>query len=449
VLDGVRQKVSRWIGREEPPPPPPASAYPLLFADHEEIKDIARQMLRTRTELDRSVLALRGWARDLTRRLDQDPASLGRSVDLRTLGETMGGLAHNFNNSLAAILAYTELLLKEVQSETALRKLKVIRDVAVEASVSVRRFQEFVSREPQVAFGPVELPAVVAEALEMTAPRWRDEAERRGVVITVTQDLEAIPPVEGNAFELRDALVQLILNAVNAMPEGGALAIGATTEESGWVAMTVRDSGVGMPEEVRQRLASRSADRPDGPAGEPAGRGLADVADIVERHGGTVAIESTPGQGTTVRVRLHASRFQIIPPSPGVAEPVDADQAVRVLLVDDDRRLLAVLSDMLRDGGHAVTTAANGEEALALFDPALHDVVITDLGMPRMNGWEVAERVKTRSPDTHVCILTGWGEGVVGSDASRFVDQVIAKPISADALLGELAGLRRSRARGA
>jgi C4-dicarboxylate-specific signal transduction histidine kinase len=166
------------------------------------------------------VLTLRSWARDLNRRLDESPDSVGRSVDLRTLGETVGGLTHNFNNSLAAILAYTELLLKEAQTETAQRRLKVIRDVAIEASASVRRFKEFVSREPQVAFGPVGLPAVVAEALEMTAPRWRDEAQRRGVVIAVRQELGSIPPVEGNGFELRDALVHLILNAVQAMPRG-------------------------------------------------------------------------------------------------------------------------------------------------------------------------------------------------------------------------------------
>ena len=430
------------MGREAPEAP----AYPLLFADHEEIKDIALQMARTKIELDRSVLALRGWARDLNRRLEQSDHGVERGIDLRTLGETVGGLAHNFNNSLAAILAYTELLLKEVPTETAQRRLKVIRDVALEASVSVRRFQEFVSREPQVAFGPVGLPGVVAEALEMTAPRWRDDAQRRGTVITVVQDLEAIPPVEGNAFELRDALVQLILNAANAMPRGGTLSIRATSEESGWVAIEVRDTGVGMPAEVRRRLAD--------PTGRPlregaAGRGLADVTEIVERHGGSLSVESEEGAGTTVRLRLHASRFQIIPPSSPKAEPVEADQAVRVLLVDDDQRLLTVLSDMLREGGHAVTTATSGEEALEAFDPGAHDVVITDLGMPRVNGWEVAERIKTRAPDVRVFLLTGWGEGVTASDASRFVDQVIAKPISADALLGQLAVLRRPRAAGA
>jgi signal transduction histidine kinase/ActR/RegA family two-component response regulator len=441
MLEGVRRTVARWVGRGGASEPL-AADHPLLFADHEEIRDIARHLARSKVELDRSLLTLRSWARDLSRRLDESPGGIGRTVDLRTLGETVGGLTHNFNNSLAAILAYTELLLKEVQTDTAQRRLKVIRDVAMEASVSVRRFQEFVSREPHVGFGPVGLPAVVSEALEMTAPRWRDDAQRRGVVIRVTQELGAIPPVEGNAFELRDALVHLILNAVTAMPQGGALVIRAATEESGWVSLEVSDNGVGMPEDLRRSLAQGAPRR----LGRAAGRGLVEVADIVERHAGSLRIESREAKGTTVRLRLHASRFQIIPPSEEIAEPVHPERAARVLLVDDDPRLLTVLSDTLRSGGHQVTTAANGEEAIATFDPALHDVVITDLGMPKVNGWQVAEHVKTRAPETRVFLLTGWGEGVTATEASKYVDQVLAKPISADALLAHLAGGRRPEA---
>jgi signal transduction histidine kinase len=435
MIKRVRRQVGRWMRRDAGEAAPDA----LLLADHEEIRDIARQIRRTKVEMDRSVLSMRSWARDLGRRLAEGPRGLSRNEDLRALGETVGGLAHNFNNSLAAILAYTELMLRESESEAARRRLIVIRDVALEASATVRKLQEFVSRQPQVAFGPVGLPAVIAEALELTAPRWRDEAERKGTVIAVTQDMEALPPVEGNAFELRDALVRLINNAVDAMPRGGALAIRAASEASGWVVVEVRDSGVGMSEEMRRRLAEHAR-------GLQSGQGLAHVYDIVERHGGSVAIDSEVGKGTTVRLRLHASRFQIIPASEGPAErQTPPGQAARVLLVDDDPRLLTVLSDVLRSEGHAITTAANGEEALAVFDPAAHDVVITDLGMPRMNGWEVAERIKTRSSGTAVFILTGWGESVSAHESMQFVDRVIAKPVSAEALLEQLAGLTRSR----
>ena len=437
----VRERLGKWIRRGGEPAPP---KNPLLFADHEEIQDIARQMARTKVELDRSILTLRSWARDISRRVVESGGRLDHGHDLRSLGETVGGLAHNFNNSLAAILAYTELLLRDAPKDsTAHRRLVVVREVALEASATVRRLQDFVSRQPEVAFGPVGLPAVIQEALDLTAPRWRDDAERRGVVITVTQDMEALPPVEGIAFELRDALVRLILNAVQAMHEGGTLAIRAASEESGWIVIEVRDTGIGMTEEHSRLVANRALEKAPTNRG---GRGLAEVAEIIERHGGSMSIESEPGQGTVVRLRLHASRFQIIPPAEGVVAVVHPEQASRILLVDDDPRLLRVLSDTLQSYGHAVTTADKGEEAVELFDPALHDVVITDLGMPRMNGWEVAERVKAKSPETPVFLLTGWGESVAAHEGSQFVDRVVAKPVSAEALMEQLAELRRTRA---
>ena len=434
MLEAVRARVSRWIGGQRPEP----AADPLLVGGHEEIRDVARQLVRTRTDMDRSLLALRGWARQLQRRLEDRPDALGRSLDLRTLGETVGGLTHNFNNSLAVILAYTELLLKEVPGEHAQRRLRIIRDVALEASASLRRFQEMVSREPQVAVGPVALAAVVKEALELTAPRWRDEAQRRGISIAVTQELDATPPVEGNAFELRDVVIQLILRATDAMPAGGALAIRARSEDSGWVVVEMSHAPVDRSGPKRR------------PPEEPAvaasaglrGAGLEDAADIVTRQGGTLGLEGTTGGGGRATLRLHASRFQIIPPSEEAITGAEPGEAARVLLIDADERLLAVLSDMLRAGRHPVTTATSGEEALRLFDPAAHDVVITDLGMPQMNGWEVAERVKTRSPRTPVFLLTGWGDQVEteGSEDAG-VDRVLTKPVPRSTVLAAIAEL--------
>ena len=440
MLERTRQRVGRWIRREPPAPTPRA----LLYADHEEIRDIARQMARTKVELDRSALTLRSWARDLGRRLTDADLAVSRHDELRALGETVGGLAHNLNNSLAAILAYTEIMLRDKQSEPAHRRLTVMRDVALEASATVRRLQEFVSQQPRAAFGPVGLPGVIAEAVEMTAPRWRDEAQRRGIVIRLVRNLEALPPVEGNAFQLRDAIVGLILNAVNGMPAGGELTIRASSEESGWVVVEVRDTGVGMADDVRRRVVERA--RSLGSGGD-SGHALDHVCDIVDRHGGSLVIESKPGEGTAVQIRLHASRYQVIPPAaPAGERPSPPKQTAGVLLVDDDPRLVSVLSDLLRSEGHAVTTAANGEEALGLFDPDAHDVVITDLGMPTLNGWEVAERVKLRAPATAVFLLTGWGESVSAHESSQFVDRVIAKPVKVDSLLAQLVELRRARA---
>ena len=440
MLERVRERLTRLAGKPAEAPTPAT----LLFADHDEIQDIARQMARTKVEIDRSVLTMRSWARDLMRRLEDSRGTLTRADDLRSLGETVGGLAHNLNNSLAAILAYSELMLRDAPIGPAKRRLAVMRDVALEASATVRRLQEFVARQPQAGFGPVGLPAVIAEAIEMTAPRWRDEAQRRGIAIAVSQDMQALPPVEGNAFELRDAVMRLILNAVASMPDGGTLSIRAATEESGWVVIEVRDTGGGMPPELVRRVAERAKSLAPG---RGASHGLFEVADVVERHGGTLELESEPGKGAVVRMRIHASRFQIIPATGGPVErPVAATATARVLLVDDDPRLVAVLSDMLRAEGHAVTTATNGDEAIETFDPAAHDVVITDLGMPRTTGWEVAERVKQKSPDTAVFLLTGWGESVSAHESSQFVDRVIAKPVSAQSLLEQLAELKRPRA---
>jgi signal transduction histidine kinase/ActR/RegA family two-component response regulator len=434
----------RPIGREGTRELPEPSAKTLMFGDHDEIQDIARQLARTKTELDRAVLTLRSWARDLGRRLPPSSLAENRDDELHALGETVGGLAHNLNNSLAAILAYAEMMLREEQTDKARRRLAVMRDVAVEASMTVRRLQEFVSREPQRTSGPVGLGVVIAEALEMTAPRWRDEAQRRGITITVTQDVETLPPVDGNATELRDALVGLILNAVAAMPQGGDLTIRAASENGGAMVVEVRDTGEGPADEARASGMDRSC---AARSSRDVRHGLGHVVDIVERHGGELAVESLPGAGRTARIRLRASRFEIIPPSRGSGRQERRQgQPAGVLLVDDDPRLVAVLSDMLRIDGYRVTTATAGEQALDLFDPARHDVVITDLGMPGINGWELAGRVKERSPSTAVLMLTGWGESVLTEESSQLVDRVIAKPVSSESLLAQLAELARSRA---
>lgn len=364
-----------------------------------------------------SLSVLRALAVELDRRIRETQNSSAGADTLRALGQMVGGIAHNLNNALAVILGYAELLLQEQADGHNERRLTIIRQVALEAGVTVRRLQEFVARQPQGAFGPVFLSEVVAEALEVTQPRWQDESERRGVAITVVRELSAVPPVEGNHAALRQALVHLILDGVAAMPEGGTLTLRGRGVELGWVELEVADTG---------------GERPST---------LSEASTLIQQQGGDLSVASG-GAGTVVRLRLPESRFHLIPADREV-EPCAPEKVRRILLVDDDPRLLRALTDLLEASGHEVLMAASGADALGRLETGAVDLVITDLGMPGMTGWELAERVKARFPETLVFVLTGWGEAVAAADASRFVDRIIAKPVSADAILRHLAEVPR------
>jgi len=396
------------------PPVTPIDARPPLSSA--ETAKTTRAIRALKAEMDASLSVLRALSVELDRRL-RETRQAGTET-LTALGQMVGGMAHNLNNGLAVILGYAELLLTEPLDEHTERRLTIIRQVALEAGDTVRRLQELVARQPQGAEGPVSLSEVVAEALEITQPRWRDESERRGVTITVVQDLSPVPPVEGNHADLRQALVYLILNGVAAMPSSGTLTLRSRSGEPGWVELEVTDTGTESPS------------------------GLLEASALIEQHGGGLAVESIPDGGTMVRLTLPESRFQLIP-SGSALKPCAPEEVRRILLVDDDPRLLRALTDLLEGSGHAVLMAASGADALSRFDREAVDLVITDLGMPGMTGWELAERIKTRSPKTPVFLLTGWGPAVADSHASRFVDRIIAKPVSADAILHHLGEVPR------
>ncbi len=391
----------------------------LMLSGHEDIRTISTRLTAVKSEIDRSLYELRDWSRELEQRLGPMQDELVRTRSLRSLGETIGGLAHNFNNSLAAIVSYAELLMRERGDEAAAtRQLAVIRQIALEAAGSVRHLQEYVARQTHVAFGPVTLDAVVADALALTEPRWRDEAERRGVTVSIARDVEGAPPVEGSPADLRDIFVHLILSAVNAMSAGGSLTIRAHGEASGWVTVTFADTA----------QATRDVDV---------------AAAIAARQGGTLSVEVSDG-GTAMTLRLLGSRYQVIPAVAAPA-PVDGLRSRRILLVDDDPRLRRALADILEAHGHVVAALGSGAEALAHLETADVDLVITDLGMPGMTGWEVAAGVKARRPQVPVFLLTGWGADVAADERSLLVDRVIPKPVSTDALLSHVGSVEGAR----
>ncbi len=364
--------------------------------------------------------------RELT--LAQD--HLIRTEKLRALGEMAAGVAHDFNNLLAVIVGRTELLLRRAQGPELTRGLETIHQAALDGAQTVRRIQEFTRTRRTRPFRRVDLLDIVREVVEMTRPRWKDEAQSRGVSYEVEVDGGSVPWVAGRPEELREVFTNLLTNALEAMPEGGRLVFALGTEESGAV-VTVRDTGVGMAPETARRVFEPFFTT-KGPQGS--GLGLAVVWGIVTRHGGTVEVASQPGEGSTFTVRLPGARSVAEPPA-GSA-PARPARPARVLVVDDEAGVRAVLRELLGGEGYTVVDAPDGPSGLALCETEPVDVVLSDVSMPGMSGWEVAEACHARFPDLPVGLITGWGDHLDPAQLARHgVRFVVAKPFQAAEVL--------------
>jgi signal transduction histidine kinase/CheY-like chemotaxis protein len=352
---------------------------------------------------------------------------LSRTRWLAALGELAAGVAHDINNALNPIVAFAELIRSRPNDPERVRVFaERILLAARDGAETVRRIQSFTQRRPDTTRRTVvSLTGVVREAVELTRPML--EARTRGgpvnVEVAVGEDLL----VHANAIELREALLNLILNAVDAMPDGGTLRIVGRPDGS-HVLLAVQDTGSGMTREVLER-APEPFFTTKGPRGT--GLGLSQVAGIVRRHNGEMELESWPGVGTTVLLRW--------PAAPPASEERAAAKAPGILLVDDNPLSLEAVAATLRAGGYTVVTAGSGEEALRLFEPGRYSVLLTDLGLPGLNGWELLDHVRALDPDVRVGVITGTSLDRVGDEVKRRgVELFFTKPVDPERLLAAL-----------
>jgi len=259
--------------------------------------------------------------------------------------------------------------------------------------------------------------------VELIRPQWQDEAERRGCPIEITLELGPIPPAVGEAGPLREVLINVILNAIEALREGGVISI-RTWPADEQIRCAVTDNGVGMPEDARRR-ALEPFFTTKGP--KSTGLGLSVAYGTIQRYGGTLKIDSAEGEGTTVAVSLPAGVGTKLPQPGADVEP--APTALRVLVIDDEPEVRAVLAEMLTASGHRVCQAGGGREGLeVLASTQKVDVVLTDLGMPEMRGSDVARAIRDRWPLLPVGLVTGWEESEVTPEERQHVRFVIQKP---------------------
>jgi signal transduction histidine kinase len=351
-------------------------------------------------------------------------AQLVQSAKLNALGEMAGGVAHDFNNILAAILGRTQLLLQSVDDPGIRRQLGVVEQAALDGAQTVRRVQEFTRVRQDERFETLDLNRVLYGVVELTRPAWEAGAKRRGVVVNLHLDLKASQTIVGAASELREVFTNMVLNAVDAMPAGGELWI-SSADADGDVRVQVRDTGVGMDHDTRARVFDPFFTTKEV---KGTGLGLSVAYGIVKRHRGHIDVHSSPGAGTEFTLTFPTGA---IPMAHGPAADGPPPTALRALVADDEESVLTVLAEMLRGMGHQVTPALGGPAAIELLRHETYDVVFTDLGMPEVNGWDLAAVVKSRRPDCAVVLVSGWGFQLEEDAAlSRGVDRVLAKPFS-------------------
>lgn len=362
---------------------------------------------------------------------------------LLALGQMASGIAHDINNAISPVTLYTESLLEREPnlSPRAREYLETIQRAVDDVGQTVARMREFYrQREPRMTLVPVNMNSLVKQVVDLTRARWSDMAQQRGIAIEMRTELaENLPAIMGADNEIREALTNLIFNAVDAMPSGGPLTlrtivIGEQVPESDslaakFVQLEVIDSGIGMDEATRRRCLEPFFTT-KGERGT--GLGLAMVYGTIQRHSADIEIESNVGVGTKIRLKF------AVPPIPATgAITATATSAVppqRILIVDDDPLILKSLREVLEADGHTVTTSYGGQAGIDEFLSARAQgnpfpVVITDLGMPYVDGRRVAAAVKSAAPTTIILMLTGWGQRLVTEgEIPVHVDRVLSKP---------------------
>lgn len=384
--------------------------------------------------------------KETLKELKQAQDQIIQAEKLRALGEMASGVAHDFNNVLAVILGNIQLLVHQLDRLTfdQIRdQLKIIERSSKDGAETVRRIQEFTGVRRDREFVSLPINGIIKEVVTITQLRWKDQAQAKGVQILLDTRFEEVPLVFGNASELREVLTNMIFNAVDALAEGGRITI-STFSLTNWVEVRVSDNGIGMTEEVKKRVFDPFFSTK---GVKNSGLGMSVSYGIIKRHGGEILIESEVGKGSTFIIHLpfvHGEE-EVEP----VAERSHQEAiSARILVIDDEDSVRDILSRMLKANGHQVIAVSDGQEGINHFKAEAFDLVLTDLGMPRVSGWEVGKAVKKINPGVPVAMITGWGMELNREKMSENgIDMMISKPFNLEQvvrLVSEAIELKRN-----
>jgi signal transduction histidine kinase/ActR/RegA family two-component response regulator len=404
--------------------------------------EIYKRLLLVNSGLEEEVRKRTSHLEKANQELRRTRSRLVQSEKLKALGQMASGVAHDFNNTLAGIIGNTQLLLAQVDQHRLRERLEAIEMAARDGAITVRRIQEFSRVRKTREFTSVDVNGLVLDVIKITSPMWKDQLQKQGRTVELTTKFNVLQTVAGNAAELREVLTNIILNALDAMPNGGKITISTWADDRyGYIA--IADTGQGMSVDVQQRIFDPFFSS-KGPGNS--GLGLSVAYGIIRRHDGKITVASAEGEGTSFTIQL--------PVCGGLAECRDevVEQetpdlaAAEILLIDDDKTVRDVLSAILTEAGHQVVSVDSGAKGVETFDSGEFDIVLTDLGMPGMSGWEVAAAIKRRDPAIPVVMVTGWGKQLDEEDIRKNgVDFLLFKPFELVKVQSTVAEALRSR----
>jgi len=363
----------------------------LIFASIAAIQKTHRQLNHRNERLETTVSSLKNTQQRLVQR-----------ERLSALGEMASGVAHDLNNNLAPIVAYSELLLKSGDLKGEHRTwLECIRDGGLDMASTVNGLKRFYQNSDSIQQA-TDLRPLIEQVVEMTKPRWLTEPEQKGNHINLNLELADKTVITCDPHEMRTVLTNLIFNAVDAMPEGGTLTLRLTQHDSE-VVIEINDTGIGMTaEQINKCFEPFISWKERG-----SGLGLSICHGIIERQRGSISVDSEEGRGTTFTII-----FSQTAPSDDTttSTPEGHTSYKEVLLVDDDDVVRDSMKAMLEVLGAKVTSSSSGVDALKHFDSQQFDVVITDLGMKGMDGVELIEKIRATKPNQLIAVVSGWPE---------------------------------------
>ena len=351
---------------------------------------------------------------------------------MEALGRMTMGVAHDLNNLLSGLIGHIELLKQkagtsEASVEDIEPSIQTIETTAEDGAALIEKLQRYIREDTQKHFERVDLSALIEDCITITQPYWYNEPRRQGIEIEVERSLDEVPEIMGAPSELREVFVNLILNAVQAMPEGGTLQFETFAGDHQAVCARVRDTGIGMSDDVQQNIFEPLFTT-KGEQGT--GMGLAASYGIIQEHEGDIDVASEPGEGTVFTLSFPSANESAPEPDEVEPEPTGTE-TVRVLVVDDEEMVRSIVTQLLSLNDHEVDRASSGAEALTMFEDNRYDIVFTDFGMPEMTGAELAHRLHERHPDLPIILLTGYTDTDTAVDE---VDDILSKPFKLEEL---------------